>query len=114
MSGYCYFPNNLKHKILYIGLYDKLQNLFPINGESFQRKPKLIATLIFYSCIRFVFETIFFSEKIAEKNFGALLEISDKFITKFKVFSHIILQFRLKTVRKTSKPYCMTLQTVAR
>ena len=43
MSGYCYFSNNLKHKILYIGLYDKLQNLFPINGESFQRKPKLIA-----------------------------------------------------------------------
>ena len=31
MSGYLYFPK-------------KLQNLFPINGNSFQRKPKLIAT----------------------------------------------------------------------
>ena len=40
MTGYLYFPNNLKD----IGLDDKLQNLFPINGNSFQRKPKLIAT----------------------------------------------------------------------
>ena len=64
MNGYLYFPNNLKdkrHKRPYIGLYDRLQNLFPINGNSFQRKPKLIATLplIFYSSIRFVFETVF-------------------------------------------------------
>ena len=28
----------------YLGLYDKVQTLFPINGNSFQRKPKLIAT----------------------------------------------------------------------
>ena len=27
-----------------MGLYDKLQNLFPINGSIFQRKRKLIAT----------------------------------------------------------------------
>ena len=27
-----------------MGLYDDLRNLFPINGKSFQRKPKLIAT----------------------------------------------------------------------
>ena len=27
-----------------MALYDKLQNLFPINGKSFQRKPQLIAT----------------------------------------------------------------------
>ena len=45
MSDYLYFPNNLKDiKKPYIDLYDKLQNLFPINGNSFQRKPKLIAT----------------------------------------------------------------------
>ena len=25
-----------------------MQNLFPINGNSFQRKPKLIATVVFY------------------------------------------------------------------
>ena len=57
MSGYYYFPNNLKD----IKDHDKLQKLFPINGNSFQRKPKLIATLplIFYSSIRFVFETVF-------------------------------------------------------
>ena len=44
MSGYLYFHNNLRHKGPYIGLYDNLQNLFPINGNSFKRKPKLIAT----------------------------------------------------------------------
>ena len=27
-----------------MGLYDNLQNLFPIDGITFQRKPKLIAT----------------------------------------------------------------------
>ena len=63
---------------------------------------------------RFVFETVFISEQTVENRFGALLEISDKFITKFNVFGYMILQFRLKTVWKTSKPYCMTLKTVAR
>ena len=39
------FPTTFpRHKRTYIGWYDKLQNLFPINGNSFQRKPKLIAT----------------------------------------------------------------------
>ena len=89
-----------------------MQNLSPINGNSFQRKTKLIATLIFYSSIRFVFQTEFISEQIAEKRFGDLLEISNKFISKFNVFSYIILQFRLNTVSKISKPYCMTLKTV--
>ena len=28
----------------HIGLYDKMQNFSPVNGNSFQRKPKLIAT----------------------------------------------------------------------
>ena len=35
MSGYLYFPKNLKdikHHMLYIGSYDNLQNVFPING----------------------------------------------------------------------------------
>ena len=41
--------------------------------------------------------------------FGALSEISDKFIISFNVFSYMILQFRLKTVWKISKLYCMTL-----
>ena len=30
----------------------------------------------------------------------AFLETSDKFITKFSVFSYMVLQFRLKTVSK--------------
>ena len=64
--------------------------------------------------MKFVFETTFMSEQIAENRFGDLLEISDKFITKFNVFSYMILQFRLKKVWKISKPYCMTLKTVAR
>ena len=46
MSGYLYLPNiQLKrHRRPYRGLYDNLQNLFPINSNTFQRKPKLIAT----------------------------------------------------------------------
>ena len=56
--------------------------------------------LIFYSSIRFVFETAFISEQTTENRFGALFEISDKCITKFNVFSYMILQIRLKTVWK--------------
>ena len=59
-----------------------------------------------YSSIRFAFETVFISEQIAENRFGALSE--------FHVFSYMNLQFMLKTVWKISKPYCMTLKTVAR
>ena len=55
MSDYLYFPNNLRDKRPYIGLYDKLQNLFPVNGNNFQRKPGLIATPYilqkYYVCI---------------------------------------------------------------
>ena len=81
---------------------------------SFRRKPKLIATPCILQCssIKFVSETVFIPETIAENRFGALLEISDKFITKFDVFLCMILQLRLKTVWKISKPYCMTLKTV--
>ena len=64
--------------------------------------------------MKFIYETAFIAEQIVENRFGALLEISDKFITKFNVFSYMILQFRFKTVWKISKPYCMTLKTVAR
>ena len=91
-----------------------MKNLFPINGNSFQRKTKFIATHYIYSSIRFVFETAFISEQIAENRIGALLEISGKLITKFTVFSYLILQFRLKIVWKISKPYCMTLKKVDR
>ena len=70
----------------------------------FKENLNLWLPLIFYSSIRFVFETVFISEQIAENRFGALLEISDTFISKFNVFSYIILQYRLKTVWKNSKP----------
>ena len=91
-----------------------MENLFPINDNSFHRKTKLIATPYILSSMKFVFETTFFSEQIAENRFETLLEISDKFITKFNVFGCITLQFGLKTVWKISKPYCMTFKTVAR
>ena len=80
----------------------------------FKEKLNVYLPLIVYSSISFVFETVFISEQIAENRFRALLEISDKFMSRFNVFSFMILQFRLKTVRKISKPYCMTLKTVAR
>ena len=80
----------------------------------FKEKLNLQLPLIFYSSIRFILETAFISKKIAENRFGALLEISDKFITKFNVFSYMILHFRLNTVWKIPEPYCMTLKTVAR
>ena len=66
--------------------------------------------LIFYISIRCVFETRFISEQITEYWFGAWLDTSDKFISS----AFMMLQFRLKTVSKISKPYCMTLKTVAR
>ena len=114
MSDYLYFPNNLKD------IKDHIQAdmisckiFFQLMVTVFKEKLNLQLPLIFYSSIRFVFETAFISEQIAENRFGALLEFSDKFITKFNVFSYMILQFRLKTVWKISKPYCMSLKTVA-
>ena len=80
----------------------------------FKEKLSILQSLIFYSSIRFIFETAFISEQIAENRFEALLEISDKLITKFNVFSYMILQFRLKIVWKMSKQYCVTLKTTAR
>ena len=53
----------------------------------FKEKLNLQLCLTFYSSIRFVFETAFISEQIAENRFVALFVISDKFITKFNVFS---------------------------
>ena len=68
----------------------------------FKENLNLQLPLVFYSSIRFVFETIFISEQIAENRFGALLEISDSLATKLNVFRYMILQFRLKTVSKAS------------
>ena len=65
---------------------------------------------MFYRSIRFVFKIAFYF--IAENMFGALLEISDKYM--INVFSDMTLQFQRKTVWKISKSYCMTLKTVSR
>ena len=40
-----------RHERPYMGLYDKLQNLFPINGNSFHRKPKLTVTPCIVLCL---------------------------------------------------------------
>ena len=61
-----------------------------------------------------IFFQLSISEQIAENRFVALLEINDKFITKFNVFSYMILQFRIKAVWKIPKRYFMTLKTVGR
>ena len=72
---------------------------FSINGNSFQRKT--YTYLLYFTVVLGLYlKHKFISEQSAERRFGALLEISDKFITKFNVFSYIILQFRLKTVSK--------------
>ena len=69
----------------------------------FKENLNLQLPLIFYSSIRFAYGIVFTSEEIAVNRFEALLEISDKFITKFSGFSYMVLQFRLKTVQKISK-----------
>ena len=42
MSGHLYNLKDIKDH--YISFYDTLHNFFPLNGNNFQRKPKLIAT----------------------------------------------------------------------
>ena len=105
MSGYLYFPNNFKD------IKDHIQAdmisckiFFQLMVTVFKENLNLQLPLIFYSSIRFVFETAFISEQIAENRFGPLREISNKFITKFHDFSYTILQVRRKTVWKISKP----------
>ena len=114
MSGYLYFPNNLKEIKGHIQAdMMSCKIFFQLMVTVFKEKLNLQLPLIFYSSVRFVFETALIAEQTTENRFGALLEVSDKFITKFSDFRYIILQFRLKIVSKTSKPYCMTLKTKA-
>ena len=104
MSGCLYFPNNLKDIEDHIQAYKiSYKIFFQLMVTVFKENLNLQLPLIFCSSIRFVFETVFISEQIVENMFEALLEISDKFITKFNVFSYMVL---LKTVWKISKPYC--------
>ena len=94
MSDYLYFPNKLKDvedriwaDMISYKMFFQLKVTFLKENLSLQVIP-----LIFYSSIRFLFKAVFISEQIAENKFGALLEISDKLITKFNVFSYVILQ----------------------
>ena len=103
MSGYLYFPNELKDIKDHIYTYlISFEIFFQLMVTVFKENLNLQLPLVFYSSIRFVFETIFISEQIAENRFGALLEISDSLTTKLNVFRYMILQFRLKTVLKAS------------
>ena len=111
MSDYLYFPNNLKDKEDHIQAYMiSCKIFFQLMVTVFTENLNLQLILIFYSSSRLLFETVFISKQIAENRFGTLLEISDKFVTKFNVFSYKILQFSLKIVWKISKPSCMTLK----
>ena len=66
----------------------------------FRENLNLQVPLTFYTNIRFLIETMFISEQIAENMFGALLEISDKFITKSNAFSYMICSSGLKQFGK--------------
>ena len=115
MSGYLYISNNLKDLEDHIQAYMISYKIFSqLMVTVFKENLNLQLPLIFYSSISFVFETVFISEQIAENRFGALLEMSYNFITKFNVFSYMVLRFRHKTVWKISKPYCLILKTVVR
>ena len=78
---------------------------FQLRVTVFKEKLNLYLPLIFYSSLAFI------SEQIAEKRFGALLGLVTNLLPSLMFLA---TQFRLKTVWKISKPYCMTLKTVAR
>ena len=59
--------------------------IFQLMVTVFKGNLNIMLLLIFYSSLRFVFETVFILEQIEENRSGALLEISNKFMTKFKV-----------------------------
>ena len=114
MSDYLYFPNNFKD------IKDHIQAdmisckiFFQLMVTVFKENLNLQLPLMFYSSIRFVFALHLFQNKLQRTG----LEPCQRSVTnlsKFNVFSCMILQFRLKTVWKISKPYCMTLKAVAR
>ena len=73
MSRSLYFPNNLKDIKDHIkGDMISCKILFQLMATVFKEKLNLQLPLIFYSCIRFVFETAFISEQILGNRFGAL------------------------------------------
>ena len=101
MNSYCYFPNNLKDITDHIQAYMiSCKIFFQLMVTVFKENLNFQLLLIFNSSIRFVFETAFTSQQIVENRFGGLLEMSDNFITKFNVFSSMILQFSYNTVGK--------------
>ena len=103
ISGYLYFSNNLRHKRPYIGLYDNLKNLSPINGNSFQRKPKLIPTSYILQYIIFMFKTVFILEQIAENSFGALQEITWQIYDQVKCLMLLVVLFCSSSLKQFGK-----------
>ena len=92
MSGYLYFPNYLKDIKDYIQAdIIGCKIFFQLMVTVFQEKLNLQLSLTFYSSMKFVFQTVFISEQMAENRLGALLEICNKFINKF-VFSDFAVQ----------------------
>ena len=71
---------------------------FQLMVTVFKESLNLYLLLIFCSSLMCVFETGSILDQVAEHE--ALLEISEKCITKLNVFSYIIFQFRLKIVWK--------------
>ena len=73
MSGYLYFPNNLKdvkdHKKAYMLIYKIFFQLMVI---VFKENLNLQLLVIVCSSVMFIFKTAFISEQIAENSFGAL------------------------------------------
>ena len=74
MSGYLYFPNNLKDKDHIQTYMISCKIFFQLMITVFKENLNLQLPLVFYSSIRFVFETIFISEQIAKNR----LEISER------------------------------------
>ena len=65
-------PNNFKDIKEHIYAYLIICKIFsPVKGNSFQRKPKLIATPYILQYVIFIFKTVFISEQIEEGSFGA-------------------------------------------
>ena len=82
ISGYLYFPNNLKDIKDHVQAYMiSFKIFFQLMVTVFKENLNLQLPLIFYCSIRVVFETEFISEPTAENRFRFLLEISGKFIT---------------------------------
>ena len=115
MSGYLYFPNNLKDIEDHIQPYYMISYkiFFQLMLTVFQENLNLQLPLYFTAILGLYLKQYLFQNKLQITD----LELCQRLVTNLSLssmFSYMVLQFRLKTVWKISKPYCMTLKTVAR